>query len=534
MKLASLIFFGDDNELNSIILKKLNIVEFKPASNEYKGLYLIENKFGQQDLRKIDLDFSPNAAGDWLIYKYLTNEEVAAIESNSSNKRIYVLLHSYFSVDHLMSVRAIANKQEQINYIVDTANDEFKTTDYAQNKFNTKNIFQLQKNKLKKTIQNESAEKNLLLSFLSPLVKLLLNPSQELGQLITVFRYSNLRYFSRALELALFIHFFVIVVLAIPLRNAINGQYYFTKKIAGMLKVLTIKFGYAFRHLLLITGFKSFGFFVDLRNSAERFKNRFLKLVYYDYLQRIYYDKIKTTLVRVWLFLSKMYYKYAHAFYHKVLVSYVSFLYYQIVHRLYHSIFLRAAVAFLIYKVFTPLYDKVFVQFFYYKVVHNFYHNVILKIFSILIYRILQPVYYKLIVQFLFYKVVHNFYNKVLLPSASFLFYSVLQKIYYKIILEILLHKVVIGFLYNRVILNFFFYKVGYGYLLPAYYNFLNILRYKLRHWILMSYYNLYGFLYDCCTFSYRVFKLYLMYPIFKIYWFVSFQFNKRIRKTIK
>ena len=570
MKLASLIFFGEEHELSSIILKKLNIIEFRPSNPEFKGLYLVENKFGLQDLRKIDMDYSSAALGDWLVYKYLTPSEAAELELNSANKRIYVLLHGYYSVDHLMLDQAILNKLDQLNYIVDSANDEFKTAEYAEKKFKTKNIFQLQKNKKKKGNQSSHQKNNVFVSALAPFLKLLLNPSQELAQLVTLFRYSKQRYFSRVLELALFVHFFIVVILVVPFWNMITGQYYFFNRMLGVFKVVSIKLGYAIRHMALMAGFKSFGVVVDSANSAERMKDRFLKLVYYDYLLRIYYDKIRNTFVKIWFFVTHVYFKYLHAFYHQFIWKYLSliyykffraiwtfiaykivqalyykvvvnFFYYRILHSFYHNVYLKVIVGGVVYKVIQPFYYKVIVQFIYYKIINDI---IIYKVIQPLYYNVIQQLYYKVVIQFLYYQVLHSLYHKIILKIFGFLFYKIVQPFYYKVILDFLYYKIIHNFYHNLIlklinllIYRFFlklYYKIGYGYLLPAYYGFLNIIRYKLRHWFLMFYYKSYGFLYDLCTFTYRFFKLYLMYPFFKIYWFFNFQFNKRIRKTIK
>ncbi len=54
-----------------------------------------------------------------------------------------------------------------------------------------------------------------------------------------------------------------------------------------------------------------------------------------------------------------------------------------------------------------------------------------------------------------------------------------------------------------------------------------------IRHAVLISAFRFYGLAFDLCTFSYRFAKLVLLYPVFKIYWFLAFQYKKRIKKMM-
>jgi hypothetical protein len=133
---------------------------------------------------------------------------------------------------------------------------------------------------------------------------------------------------------------------------------------------------------------------------------------------------------------------------------------------------------------------------------HGLIHKVLKRIYTAVVYNFIQPLYYKVFVNFIFYGVLHSFYHNVLVKIFTFLKYKLVFKIFY-------------------------------GFFVPIYSYLLNVLRYKIRHWTLFSFYNFYGLLFNFCTFSYRIFKLYLMYPFFKLYWFTKFQFNKRIKKKV-
>jgi hypothetical protein len=49
-----------------------------------------------------------------------------------------------------------------------------------------------------------------------------------------------------------------------------------------------------------------------------------------------------------------------------------------------------------------------------------------------------------------------------------------------------------------------------------------------------MAAFKVYGLAYDTAMLSYRFVKLVLLYPLRKVYWFTSFQYDKRIKKYFK
>lgn len=531
MNLVSFIFFGTEAELDSTILKKLKIVEYRPVVDGFKGLYAIEKKYGQEDIRKIDLGFNTESESDWLIYRYLSVDELVAIQLNSINKRIYVLMHNYYSYDFLMAEAILKNREDQLIYVVDSANDEFKTSDFVTKRIKTKNIFQLQKSAVKK--KNESKDElknNFLVYWVGIVIKAILNPTQELSRFLALLRYSNLRILGRSLELVLFIHFIVKILLLVPLQVAFIKIYHSLIWLGGWFKVILIKLGYLIRHLLLMMGFKSFGAFIDSTNFVIRAKDFFIKWSYYNFLHRLYYDYIRAFFIRIFELLTKVYFDYVHKAYFKTVHAF----YYRFVHRFYFEILHN-----FYHKVLKKIFDYIWVNFLskfifdflvkqvyygvifkiYYSIFFTFYHKVLKKIFTSLFFGFIQPLYYAVVVNFLYYGILHKFYHTVL---VNFLYYGVIHNFYHKVLVKLYV------FVKYKIIFSLYF-----GVLYPGYHLMLNFIRYKIRHWLLVSYYKLYGFLFDCCTFTYRVFKLYLMYPFFKVYWFTRFQFNKRIKKKI-
>lgn len=515
MNLVSFIFFGKETELDSIILKKLKVVEFRPIENGYKGLYAVEKKYGLQDIRKIDLSYQDENEGDWLIYRYLSNDELLAIKSNSINKRLYILMHNYYSYDFLISDPIIKNKEDQLLYVVDAANDEFKTSDYVNKRLKTKNIYQLQKTAVKKKDEavQVSLKNNFLVYWVGFLIKALLNPAQELSRFAAILRYSKLRIFGRFLELILFLHFIVKKVIFIPLQVAFIKIYHFVIWLGGCFKIVLIKLGFLVRHVLLMMGFKSFGALIDSTHFAIRFKDFIIKWSYYNFIHRVYYDYVRAFFIKIFELIAKFYFKYLHSAYFKTIHAFyyrvIHKLYFQVVHRFYHNVVKKILdyiwVNFLSIIIFDFIVKRVYYGFIfkiYYSVVFTFYHEVLKKVFTALFFGFIQPIYYTVFVNFLYYGILHTFYHKIVVKAFVFLKYKLVFTVYY-------------------------------GFFVPLYHNVLNILRYKIRHLVLLTYYKAYGFLFDSCTFGYRIFKLYLMYPFFKVYWFTKFQFNKRIKKKI-
>lgn len=59
-------------------------------------------------------------------------------------------------------------------------------------------------------------------------------------------------------------------------------------------------------------------------------------------------------------------------------------------------------------------------------------------------------------------------------------------------------------------------------------------LYYRGRHLLLMTVYKIYGFFFDLGMMGFHIGKIYILFPIRKLYWFTKFQYEKRIRKIIR
>lgn len=78
---------------------------------------------------------------------------------------------------------------------------------------------------------------------------------------------------------------------------------------------------------------------------------------------------------------------------------------------------------------------------------------------------------------------------------------------------------------------HFLYYRVGYYIYFVLIRGAGDFLKYRVRHWILMFLYRSYGAVYDAAMFLHRFSKNVLLYPVRKIYWFASFQYDKRLKK---
>ena len=132
----------------------------------------------------------------------------------------------------------------------------------------------------------------------------------------------------------------------------------------------------------------------------------------------------------------------------------------------------------------------------------------------------------KVIFNFIYYRIFYFMFSHMF----NFMYYRVFYFMYYRVLCSFFPR--VSNFIYYRL-LYFFYYRILYFsyYRLSSYMA--NIFKYHLKHLFLISVYKIYGGLYDLATFSYRLTKLTLMYPFFKTYWFLSFQYKKRIKKNL-
>ena len=419
-----LIYYGNVTDISESLLFLLNVVEVRPKSETQNGFYIFETRFGQESIRSLSLDLCAPAAKDVLIYRYLSEREKQALKDLSQPRRFFVLLHNFFNLDYIVD-EVQSDESGRFNFLVDMspAGDTFKPFAYASRHLPSKNFYRVAKVKAPEKTQEKKRSTWHLPMFLLVLLKILINPVNEVKRLAVVAKHSNLRVFSRMLELVLFIDFVIRAVIVRTFRMLGLHLFYQSAFLAGVIKVISIKGGYLFRHVILMSVFKVFGLAVDGFNLLVRIKNRVVETVYYKFLHRLYFQTV-------------------HRFY------------FNVVHRLY------------------------------FQTVHVVYHAVIKKILDFIIYKVL-----------------------------AFILYKVLYVVYFDFLVKLYFRAVP---LFNSARLWV-----------------LLIVRYKIPHYVTMSYFKFYGLLYDTVTFSYRFTKLVLLYPFFKVFWFCKFQYEKRLKRFL-
>lgn len=406
-----LIYYGPLSEVRHHMLYLMGILDVREPINSERGFFVIEKRYGKEIIKKISLD--PNEAGDILIYKFLSESEIEKLASQARN--CYVLAHVFYDLEFLQN-KLLKNSQANVYHIVERSNStHVRKLDEVKSLVHGKNYFFIKSSGLKKEDAEIKRSNSVLPLFLLLVIKVIMNPINEVRRYIQILKFSKLRLISRSVELVLFINYlfksFFNILVAI-----IRRLYYIGVFVLGLLRVLGIKLFFLIRHLLLMSGFKSFGVFVDTYNFLARCKDKFLDIFVYKLL-----------------------------------------------------------------------------HFLYYKVIYFLYFSIVKKTAEFIYYRLLHFIYYK-IIHFIYYRVIYFLYYSVIKVSFEFIFYYILM---------------------------------------PGYYRVRSFLQY-LKYLIQMAIYKGYGLIYDLATFTYRFTKLVLMYPFFKVYWFGSFQYNKRIRKFFK
>ena len=365
MNEISLIYYGDLAQIQQHLLYLLNILKVRSATQDRSGFYAIESRHGYESAKRLTLDPGNTEAEAVLIYRYLSDEELSQIQTGRSNVKYYVLPHKLFDLEY---IGRVLEKILMQTWIITDYSNSSKVQNYSVVKkaFNTKNMLRINTPSAQAGA-NAKTEKAIPLPVLVLfLMKILINPINEINRYYVLIKYSNLRLLSRFIELLLFLDF---IVKAVVFKTLVHTYYQF-KFLSGVLKVLLIKFGFFIRHILLMMGFRSFGFFIDSYYLIVRSFNR---LIYYFYYR--------------------------------------------------------------------------FTFFIYYKVLYSLYFDIV------------KPV----------------------------------------------LHTI--------------YYRLGY------------FLFYRLKHFCLMTAFKTYGILFDCSMFLFRFTKLIIMYPVFKIIWFSTFQYEKRVKK---
>ncbi len=428
MNEISLIFYGDRREVEHHLLVQLNLLKVLPSIENRSGFYINESRFGRDSLKKISLDIESGDAETILIYRYLSEKELSTLKNAVSGKKYYILPHKMFDLIYIKS--KIMNLLPQAYVVTDLSEgSSLRSGRLVKSRLAPKNIVNMKSvgaNHKSGDGQKSGARLPVLLLFL---FKIFINPISELRRLSILIKYSNLRWISRILELVFAIEFVVNAVVIKHAKLLLIHTYYKSNYLRGVLKVVVIRAGFAFRHLILMSGFKSYGFFVDK-----------------------YYQVIKPT---------------------------QKFVIYRVAYFLYYRV-----LYFLFFNVFYFLYSQI---------------------------RLALILFYYRVLYFLFFNVFYFLYSQIRLALILF---------YYR----------VLYFLYNRIRMGLilFYYRVLYF----LFYTIFNFFRFQVRHFILISAFKIYGWMYDSALFLYRVTKLWLLYPVFKIYWFLAFQYKKRIKKV--
>lgn len=350
----SLVYYGNLCEIEQHLLYRLNVLRVYPATQNRSGFYAIESSHGRESVKKLSLDLENIETEAVLIYRYLSNQELEIIKFNRQNIKYYILPHRLLDINYLQQ-DIIANIKNAF-IITDYSNSSFvQNYSYLKNIFNTKNMLRI-------TSVNMLAEKNStkddslqLPVFILFLIKVLINPVNEIKRYYVLIRYSNLRMLSRFIELLLFLDFIINAILIKSVKSVLNYIYYKANFLAGVLKVMLIRLGYLFRHILLMSGFKSFGFVADCYYFLIRIKDHihviYDKLVYYIYYRFIYF----------------LYYKVFGFFYYDLLKKFIYFIYFKICYFLYYKVkhFLLMAA----FKTYGIIYDFVTLSFRFVKLV---------------------------------------------------------------------------------------------------------------------------------------------------------------------
>lgn len=384
----SLVYYGSLENMGHTLLLLFNIVEQRPATSERSGLYCVEKKYGKEEYRPLSLDVTEPQSENILLYRFLSDEEINFIRHQSQKRRYYVLAHRHLDLEH---IKEIGINYTQLWVICDYMQSPlFKNADFVKKSLNTKNLLRIKFEKTKNKSQlPESEPTSSVPVFVLYALKAMLSPAQEAKRITEYLKQSNIRILYRVAELIDFCHFLV----QAGIINQFVRLYYLVRWIAGFIRVLLIKMGYGIRHLLLMSGFKSFGFFVDGYNFIVRCKDAILQVVWYRFCYYLYFDILKPAAEKIW----------------------------------------------------------------------------------------------QLIVYLLYYKLGH-----------------------------------------------FLYYRIGYFLYFVVWCGIRDFFLYQVRHAVLMVLFKGYGLVYDIWMWIRRVTKLILLYPFFKIYWFISFQYNKRLKKYLK
>lgn len=442
MNESKLIFYGLEQDIRQHMLYIMNFVEVRPAEDGKSGFFIQENRYGQLDIKRIDVDSHTSQETDAiLLYRYLSEAEKKKISSQNALKKYYILSHKHFDLSYLESLGIAATQTVVLcGHLNSTA---LKDRQYIRRQFKTNNISILKMPVIKAPKVKTNAIELPLIFLL--FLKFFVNPINEAKGFFERVKHSNIRVVYHFFELLSFLGFVCKAIVWKYLLILLGSLWRILNSIFVLLKILAIKIAYGIRHLLLMMGFKSFGIFIDSYHAFIRMWDRFMDVFVYKFLYQIYFNYI---------------FKGALFIYHQVIMKSINFIFYKIILSIW-----------------------------------AFFRGYVWVFFKVYIWN------------FIFYKIIMNIFVFLKLHVWDFLYY----KLGY--------------FLYYRVFYYFYFVLVK---------GVINFVKYDVRHFFLMCLYKGYGVLYDLSTFLYRITKLYLLYPLRKLYWFCNYQYNTRVKRLIK
>lgn len=352
MNEVSLVYYGDIKDVGSHLLSIIKVLKVYPATPECSGFFIKEKKFGFESQRKIALDFNDSEAQDFLIYRYLSDEELQQLKFGQNKNKYYIMFHKYLDAEYL---KDILTEFDDLHFLIEYSNSQhIQSYHFVRKQWPNHNYIKINTQLDQKEKENRSGQSIQLPVILLFLAKILVNPLNELKRYSILLKYSNLRVLSRALELFIFIDFVIRAVILKTLKISVQQVYYKTVFIMGIFKIVLIKLGYLVRHILLMCGFKSFGIFVDSFNFLVRLKNTLVDFFVYKLWHFIFYKLIHF-----------MYYKIIHFMYYKVFYFiYYRIIYYIVVDLIYlksiHLYYIiRHIVLMSVYKTYGFCYDMV-------------------------------------------------------------------------------------------------------------------------------------------------------------------------------
>lgn len=321
----SLVYYGNLCEIEQHLLYQLNVLKVYSVTQNRSGFYAIESNHGRESIKKLSLDLENIETEAVLIYRYLSNEELEIIKFNRQNIKYYILPHRLLDINYIQ--KSIVANISNSSIIADCSNSSsVQNYGYLKEIFSTKNILRISSINRQTDKNNKKNDSSRLPVVFLFLIKALINPVNELKRYYILIKYSNLRMLSRFIELLLFFDFIINAIIIKSFKLVSVYIYYKTNFLAGLLKVMLIRLGFGLRHILLMTGFKSFGFFIDSYYILVRIK-KFVYSVYDRLFYFIYYR-----------FIYFLYYKVFYFIYYNIFKAFFSFFYYKLFYFLYYRV----------------------------------------------------------------------------------------------------------------------------------------------------------------------------------------------------